>query len=89
MNRWTATYRVASLALLVTIVLQLGGWEWLESGARRLAYAVKNIGTPTEEPAPARPAAQPGGIDAMFQESTDRALDDLVQRHQRPASAPR
>lgn len=36
----------------------------------------REVSTPREEPAPSRGA----GIDAMFQEGTDRALDDQVRR---------
>lgn len=79
MSWGTIVYRCAVLALLGAIVLQLGGWDFLEKSYRDVRWHMTNRDKPIEEPSPRR-TDQSSGLDAVHQEGTDRVLDDLARR---------
>lgn len=74
MSRWEIAFRVALVALLATIALQLGAWESVLDLAHEAASSVRTIGKPSEEPAD----GSSGGLGLLYQKDTDAALDAMA-----------
>lgn len=76
------SFRIAVVALLAVIALELGGYERIAAVYHSAKREVRSLYVRPEEPAAG------GGVDAMFQGSTNAVIEYMARHPENAASSP-